>query len=87
MTGRVARSKHSSLQHRKVSLLAEDQVVEQLDAQQFPRLSQSPRDVPVISGGLEVAARVVVGHDDGGRPLSDGFAEDLPKTAILNTLI
>ena len=61
-------------------------MIEQLDTQQFPRLSQAPRDVPVIWGGLEIAARVVVGHDDGGGPSSDRLTKHFYRTVDNGTI-
>ena len=65
------------LKHGHIPLLPEDEVVQHLDAQQITGLPEPSGDILVLDARLEVAAWVVVGHHDGGRPLSYRFSEDL----------
>ncbi len=52
-------------------------MIQNLDAKDVACLPEPSGYILVLHARLEIAAGVVVGHDDGRCPLSDSFAEDL----------
>ncbi len=60
-----------------MALLAEDDVVEQLDVQQLARLAQLLGGVDVLGRGGRVAGGMVVHHDDRGAGARDRWPVDL----------
>jgi len=75
------------LKHGHIPLLPEDKMVQHLDAQQITGLPEPSGDILVLDARLEVAAWMVVGHHDGGRPLSYRFSEDLQRNVMWRTVI
>ena len=59
------------------ALVADDDVVDQLDVQDAPRRQELLRRLDVIRGGRRVATGMVVAEDQAGALADDGGAEDL----------
>jgi hypothetical protein len=74
------------LEHRSIRFIGEDQVVKDLDAQQFTCFHQPCGDHQVIKRWSENAAGVVVGYDDRCRPLSQWVRKDLPLLVARNAI-
>jgi hypothetical protein len=66
-----------SLQHGQISFLSEDEVVQNLDAQDVAGLPEPTSHILVLDAWLKVAAGVVVGDDDGCCTFLYCFGEDL----------
>jgi hypothetical protein len=62
-------------------------VVQYLDAQDIPCLSEPTGNILVLDAWLKVAAGVVVRDDDGCCPLSYCFGEDLQLNVMWRTII
>src|SRR5262245_6839158 len=77
----------SPRQRAQVALLAQadpaalrhDDVVEQRDAEQRPRLDETARHLAVLGARRRVPARVVVDHDQGGGTLAERRPEHLAR--------
>ena len=71
---------HAPVAQRDVRVVADDQVVEQLDVEQTARGEGLGRQVEVVRGGRRVARRMVVDQDHARRVEPDGVAEELADT-------
>ena len=65
------------LQKAEVGGGIEDDVIEEVDADDFPGILDPGRNVRVGPGGLDAAFGVVVGQDDAVGAVGDGVREDL----------
>ena len=72
--------RHAAVAQRDVRVVADDQVIEQLDVEEPPRRERLGRQVEVVRGGCRVARRMVVDEDHAGRIEPDRVAEELPDT-------
>ena len=79
-------SKYIPLQHGEVSLLSEYEMVQHLDSYDVPSLAESSGDIPILHTGFQVAAGVVVGHQDGCCPLSHCLNKDLHLCVTSGTI-
>ena len=63
----------------EITASADDDVVEEGNAQYSARFHEARGESPVLGRGSRVPARVVVPTDDSRRPLPDGGAENLSR--------
>lgn len=63
------------LEHRSIRFIAENEMVEQLDAQQIPCFLEADGHIDIVLAGHEIAAGVVVGNNDCSCP----FAQRIGK--------
>jgi len=71
-----------TLQKAVVSFVAEDDVIEHLDAKGFTRRLEFAGDFHIVLAGGDIAGGVVVGDDDGGGPVGDRIGKDLPRVNL-----
>ena len=64
---------------RVFAALADDNVVDQVDADDFGGFSELTRDLYISATGGGVATRVVVHRDDGGGAELNGFFENFSR--------
>ena len=57
---------------------AENDMIEELDTEERPGLRESIRNLFVVSGGFDIAARVIVSDDDRRCSIFQGRGEDFP---------
>ncbi len=69
----------SALEHRDERAVADDNVVESMDAKELRPLEEPARQRDIISGWLRIAARMVVGEDDRGGTGRNGSSEHLAR--------
>ncbi len=67
------------------ALVADDEVVENLDAEDLARLAESAGDALIITGRFGIAGRVVVRDDDRAGAVEQCVAEDLVPTITGNS--
>src|SRR5438093_1444596 len=70
---------HAALLEGDEAVVAEDDVVEELNAEESAALVEAEGDAAVFGAGAGVAAGVVVDDDDGGGAGDDGVFEHLAR--------
>lgn len=61
-----------------VGVHAENDVIEEVDSQRFSRLTEPLRNFAVLDARVHIAGGVVVGDNNGGRPVGKRVGEHLP---------
>ena len=62
-----------------VVAIAENEVIEERDAEKASSLEELAGEVEIFGTGVEAARGVVMGDDEAGRIVADGFAEDFAR--------
>ena len=64
---------------RAKSAVRDDDVIQHLDAQDFPGLEQAAGQFNVVLARRRISGRVAMGQDDTGRAHEDGHSKDLAR--------
>ena len=61
-----------------ISVLAEDEMIQERDSQNIARFPQPFRYIDIFLRRLDVPRRVIMGNDYGAGPISDRVGKDFP---------
>src|SRR6185437_112410 len=74
----LSESEQAQVLQAHIPAVADDDVVQELDAEDLARLFETAGDVEIVGAGSRIAGRMVVRDDDAGGGGRHGIFENLP---------